>query len=246
MKEIKETTEEVTQGKTEARKKLSWLREPKVMFPLLGLILLLVVIPILAIILGFDQQIFKSTLEGYIKNEQGEGLEYAIVKIQGKEATADRDGYYQLTDLLYGTYDAKVSANGYGTLNEKVKLQRFGNRSDFIVKKQEFGEIEFTLDLQGKPFSSSEFAVSINDELLTYDKDFKVNTGRLLTGKYILKIESPFYVDIKTEVEVVAGLSRQKILLVPAADVVGEVKNWLTGEELKPEKVEIERSGVVV
>ena len=43
-----------------------------------------------------------------------------------------------------------------------------------------------------------------------------------------------------------AGLSRQKILLVPAADVVGEVKNWLTGEELKPEKVEIERSGVFV
>jgi hypothetical protein len=220
------------------------LKHPRLIF--LGLIVLfiMILIPTALIIFGGDKAFIKSTLEGYIYNDQGARLEGIVVKVQDQQVQTDKDGFYRISGLTYGVYDINITANGYSDVKESFRLQRFGNTKNFILSKLEYGQIKFNLDLQGKAFFSSEFSVAINDQVLNYDDKFVIDTGKLLTGTYTLRIQSPYYADIAAQVDVKPGLTQQKIMLVPAADIVGEITSWLNGSPAEPDKVEVKNNGI--
>ncbi len=220
------------------------LNHPRLIVLGLFILFILILIPTALIIFGGDKAFIKSTLEGYIYNDQGSRLEGVVVKVQDKQTQTDKDGFYRISGLTYGVYDINITANGYSEVKESFRLQRFGNTKNFILGKLEYGQIKFNLDLQGKAFFSSEFSVAINDQVLNYDDKFIIDTGKLLTGTYTLRIQSPYYADIASQVDVKPGLTQQKILLVPAADIVGEITSWLNGSPVEPDKVEVKSNGV--
>lgn len=218
-----------------------WLR-PQLLIVIVALLLVLVSIPIFIIIFRLDQQLSPTTLTGFIRDSKGAPVEGAVLKIQEKQAVSKADGSYVFDQLLFGTFDLVIESNGYSPFKEQVKLQRFANTMDFTLTQLEYGEISYKLSFGERPFFSSEFEAKLNDEPLSIGEGFTLNTGRLLLGKYVLTIKSPYYKDIETTVEVKSGRSLYSLELIPAADLVGEVTDWLTGKGLTPDKVEIKKA----
>ncbi|MFQ5493508.1 MAG: carboxypeptidase regulatory-like domain-containing protein [Candidatus Dojkabacteria bacterium] len=231
----------------------SIVRRPKSLFIFFLVLVVLVSIPILFIVLGFDQQILPTTLQGYVRDSMGNAVSKASVEVQGIEAETDDSGYFEVSELVYGVYEIKIVKNGYGTFSEEVKLQRLENNIDFVLVPLEFGEVRVQLAVAGsgtssddQPFYSSEFSATLNGTPLSYDRDFVIETDKLLIGTYALEVTSPYYKDIKSDLVVEPGLNELNLSLNPAADIVAEVKNWLTGDAVNPDKVEVKTGEVFV
>ncbi|KXK26961.1 MAG: PEGA domain protein [candidate division WS6 bacterium OLB20] len=218
---------------------------PQRVVVLLGVIAILVAVPIVLIVFGFDRTLLPTSIDGHVYDSEGNAIEDARISTQGRETYSDDSGYFNLTDIAYGLYEVKVEKNGFATITEDIRLERFSNTAEFTMQRLEFGQLRFEISLpDDTPFYSSEFEMTLNNEPLSYDENFVAETERLLVGTYNLRIRSPYYKDIETEVEVVSGLTERTVELVPAADLVAQVKNWLTGEDLRPDSVEIRRSEV--
>lgn len=225
--------------KSKLRKYIEENKGRLIYFVLISLIII-VVIPLIFIVTGLDQSIIKNSIQGYVYDIEGNRLEGASITIQDISATTDSSGHYLLEGIVYGIYEVKVEKNGYGYFEEDVQIRRFENNRDFTLESLEFGEIAFTFDYNRElGFNRNEFEIKINDELLILEDNLTVNSGKLLTGNYALTITSPFYKDIEEKLEIEPGTYKKEIILQDAVDIVAEVKDWLNGNLLTPNKVEI-------
>lgn len=224
-----------------SRKKLN---KPKLLIAGLVVMLVIIAIPALVMFLGFDQLLLPASVSGKVTDAQGKLIAGATLEVQGKKAVTDAQGKYELTRLRYGIYDSVLSANGYQEFKQKLKLNRFGNSYDFTLAEAEFGEVRYKLEFDKSGFQSGDFQAKLNDKELTYDSAFVLSTGRVLTGTYVLSINSPFYKDINISIDIMPGVKQDKIKLLPAADVFGEIKDWITGTEIIPDRVETKTDNV--
>ncbi|MCA9382805.1 carboxypeptidase regulatory-like domain-containing protein [Candidatus Dojkabacteria bacterium] len=194
-----------------------------------------------------DQNIVKTNLEGYVRDTEGRPVTDAKIILQEKEVTSNSDGYYQIDGLLFGNFDIQISKNGYHTYEESISLKRFSNSMDFELDLQEFGEMKIYLKLpEDSAFFSEEFAIAINDQLLDVEGDLSVDTGKLLTGSYLLTIVSPFYETYSETIQVDPGYQELTINLKPASELLGQVTDWLSGKPVEPDRVEINTEGKFV
>ena len=66
-------------------------------------------------------------------------------------------------------------------------------------------------------------AVFLNDQQLSLLIDNTVESGRILTGLYTVKIESPYYLDTTTTYQLQSGVNYLELNLKPAAEIVTEI-----------------------
>ncbi|MFY8020047.1 MAG: carboxypeptidase-like regulatory domain-containing protein, partial [Bacteroidia bacterium] len=75
------------------------------------------------ILLVFVSGLQAASIEGTVKSgEEQLAMAIVLVKETGKVQQADENGYYQISDLLPGTYHLQVSYVGYQTAIRKVQL----------------------------------------------------------------------------------------------------------------------------
>ncbi len=221
------------------------LNNKKLIVILPVVVILFVLFPIVFIVLVFDRGIVPVYIEGRVLDSSDNPIQAATVKLQGKSTSTDSEGKFFIDGLVYGLYEIDISANGFAGIKEEIRLQRFANRFDVILNRQEFGELAIKLSPPAdQPFYSSEFSFKLNDVDFSYNSDFVIETGRLLTGKYKLVMTSPYYKNETREIDVVPGRFELDLVLAPTADVIGEITNWLTGESIVPKVVEINNNGV--
>src|ERR1700730_18191454 len=96
-----------------------------------GVIVCLALVLVLAASWGTPAaaQVTGATLSGLIADEHGGAVPHATVTIKNtgtgvaRELTSNEDGFYSAPNLLPGTYEVRVSANGFQTLLQKdIKL----------------------------------------------------------------------------------------------------------------------------
>lgn len=219
----------------------------KLIVGILGLFVSLCIgVCIIFLAFGVDQYIYKSDLSGKVLSQEGKPMEGVLVEVQGQAEISDTSGHYYFEDLRYGVFDLMATKNGYINYKEKLKIKRVSTKHDLVLEFQEFGE--YTLRMEGEGLKRDQLIVTINNQLFSIQSDNQgiyVNTGRLLVGNYKLNISSPDIKDIEERLEVTAGKAEKIIKLIPAADVVTEVRDHLREVALSPDEVTVRKNGVI-
>jgi hypothetical protein len=101
-------------------------------------------------------QVTGATLSGLIADEHGGAVPHATVTIKNvgtgvaREVTSNEDGFYSAPNLLPGTYEVRVSANGFQTLLQKdIKLTVGAQQSLNLNLK--VGQLSQTVEVHETP-----------------------------------------------------------------------------------------------
>lgn len=209
-----------------------------------GIVLLLLTIPILAVVLGFDNYLIRSSIEGTVFHD-GKGVENAEFIIQGRSVFTNNKGEFKIDNLDYGRWDIEIKANGYNTLKDKVVLNRFGNKLGFELIPVDFGNSKGQL-ISSEILIIDQLILKINDQEIKVQKDGTFETGRIIVGKYNLTLTSPFYKDFSQEIEIKNGTqSLSSITIYPSGDLKGNIVDFITGTEIKEFELKSEKQYTV-
>lgn len=223
--------------------KVEILKKRKIQLTILSLLIALFGIILLAVVFGIDQRLLKTPLHGKVLSTSGATIEGAEVSVQGQVLKTDKEGNFYFEDVNFGNYEVVVSKNGYTSYKNTWKINRFNNFLEISLKAEEFGEVEIVFNADGAKTESIEVKInSMAFPLDSRENGFVLNTGRLLTGTYLLEVFSPNYVDIEKRVEVGPGFAKEVIVLLPAADIVAEFGDYLDLQPLRPEKITVNGS----
>jgi hypothetical protein len=207
---------------------------------LIGVLTACLVLVLIAVVFGLDQKLINTSLSGYIYDENKSPIPDAQITFQGTELISDSDGYYNFSDIKYGTYDIKLQKNGYNEVTETLRISRFSNYKDFTMISTDFGELLVNFISSDSPINFTNFSVFLNDQQLNLSENNNVNSGRILTGIYTLKIDSAYYKNIHLPVEIDSGTNNLEIELHPASEIFAELKDLITGEDVVPDEVLLE------
>lgn len=208
---------------------------------ILFIVTIFFILPLILVALGFDNHIFRSSLEGTVFSLDNERVKGAEIQIQGKTVKADDKGDFILDDLDYGKWEIQIKADGYNIYKEQIVLNRFSNRSEFELVPLDFGVSKGAFVV--KDFKKENISLKINDKDLEVNDDGSFETGRLIVGKYKLKFESPFYLDFEKEIEIVNGANfLDPITLEPAGDIVIELKDFVSAQVVEEANLKIENN----
>lgn len=114
-----------------------------------------------------------SSIQGIVSDQNGRPIPYANVYIKSLEkgASADEKGSFELNEVPPGKYQIRISAIGYATATDSVKLQ-----------KGELARVEFTL--KEDHLNLSQVVVTANrNEVKRYNSPIIVNTVNSKTFK---------------------------------------------------------------
>ncbi len=214
------------------------LKKRKYFFTILAVLILLLGVFFVITVFGIDQKIINTPLEGHVVSTNGEEIAEAAVKIQNQIATTNEEGKFYFEDLNFGSYEITVNKNGYSPYKSTVKLKRFSNKLTITLKPEEFGEIKFLFEAD--IYNGDQVEVKINNNAFPIkprEKGFEVNSGRLLTGSYLLEVLSPDFCDIEKRFDVKPGLATETIVLLPAGDLVTEFEDYLNSQAIRPGKI---------
>lgn len=215
-------------------------RQHKKVFFLTSLTTLALLLYLFAVVFGIDQLLIVTPINGKVTNQQGVPISDVVVKLQGKETVTDENGKYMFDDINFGTYEFILEKNGYVRHSERVKIKRFSNITDFSLRTLEYGELR--LIFEGSDKELVDFNVKINNEPFSIKQDddmFILDTGRLLTGNYLLEVSSQSYKDFEDKIDLKSGNSEQTYQLEPAGDVVAEFRDYLSGNIISPSEINI-------
>lgn len=99
----------------------------------LSISLLLLFCTNLFTIVGFAQSDQTATVKGTIKDEQGLGLPYVILRIgTGYVVTTDNEGKYIFKNIPFGEYEIIIESIGYGMTTEHISV----NKTTFVFDHQ--------------------------------------------------------------------------------------------------------------
>lgn len=214
------------------------LRNKKLVLVVGVVIFLCISIILLLIIFGVDQKIIKTSLKGTVNTVSGEPVAGAHITLQGKDVETNKDGFFYIPNLRYGTYELTVEKNSFSPYKTTTKLNRFQNKLDVTLKYEEFGELR--LEFQTKDFTDNIPEVTINSTpfiLSKVEEGYLLNTGRLLVGSYLLELFSSDYKEINERITIVPGLLEKAIVLESTADIVTEIQDYVNTQSIIPDKV---------
>lgn len=220
------------------------LKKRKMHLTVLSIFIALLGVVLLTVIFGIDQKLLQTPLQGKVLSTSGVAIEGAEVVIQKQIVKTDNEGKFYFEDVRFGNYEVSVSKNGFTSYRNTWTINRFKNLFEVSLKPEEFGEVQFNFNTEGAATDSIE--VLINKMTFPVEKTengFILNSGRLLTGIYLLEVTSPSYVDIEKRVEVNPGFANEVVVLYPAADLVAEFKDYINLQPLHPDMITV--NGVV-
>lgn len=213
------------------QKYLKLLRLHKVFAVVIVGITLLLAALLLSLVFGLDQKVLTTPFQGIVSDTDGQRLPGAKIVFQAQTVETNNNGEFLFSDVDFGSHEIIISKNGFREISEKVRINRFKNYKEFVLEKQEFGEVSIILNTSIE--SADDLVVKINNAEFEIDENegsLVVNTGRLLIGEYVLKVLSPEFLDFEEKFEVAPGESVKTIELKAAGDVLAEVRDFLTGK----------------
>ncbi|MCF6148040.1 MAG: carboxypeptidase regulatory-like domain-containing protein [Candidatus Kuenenia sp.] len=169
--------------------------------------------------------VIAATLTGMITDENGDGIEDAVVTIKGRKgpkkkqkATTDSDGFYEFDDLKKGKYRVKVTSVGYKSEKETLKIEKNTDdaESDFTL---DFDEYDTTNDTE-----SMDSAVSAFQEIGTLRKEDPINIDE------IVSLYEEYLQDLTQQLDTEYSLSMDEDLLSAMDDIENNIDPKLAGQ----------------
>jgi len=220
----------------------------KLYIPLGMLIVVVLLGGIVMVVMGLDKKYFGSSINGYVYNIHGQPVENMILEIADKATITDQYGYYSLAELDYGVVEVSLNKNGYLEYLEEIKLSKLKNKRNFTVTPLDHGQIDYKLFFEENIFYAGEFEILLNNEVVELGNSYEFSTGELTIGKYNLKIKSPYYQNIDTQIEIIAGENNENINLELRGDLRVELVDFLKGNDsdIEADRIQISDGGAYV
>ncbi|MEI6462500.1 MAG: carboxypeptidase regulatory-like domain-containing protein [bacterium] len=226
----KDLTEKKIESALDKKQKLK-KKITKIIFILAPFVLVLLVITVVAMVMGWDKGIIKSSVTGYVYDSKSLPIKSASVSIADKKAVTDDKGKYALTGLDYGTNHVMVKAEDYEDLSAEVVLSRGDNTDrNFSLQFISYSYIQGKLLFNETSIDPADFKLMIGNLELSVDTNGEFKSGKLEVGTSKLVLSSSKYKDVNFDVNLVAGKNiAPDITLTPAKDVEISVVNMLGG-----------------
>jgi len=235
--------------KNKKKKKNSKKINLKIYIPIGILIVGILLTGIVMVVMGLDKKYFGSTISGYVYDTNRQPVEGMTLIITDKSTKTDKYGYYSLSELDYGLVEINLSKNGYLDSLIKIKLGKLNNTHNFTVTPLEYGKIDYKLSFENNIFYAGEFEILLNNEPIQLDNNsYGFSTEEISTGKYNLKIKSPYYQNIDKQIEVVSGDNSEEIYLELRGDLRAELVDFLTGDgkDIKMDRIQLSDGGAYI
>jgi len=118
-------------------------------------------------------QVTGATLSGLIADEHGGAVPHATVSIKNtgtgvaREVTSNDDGFYSAPNLLPGTYEVRVSANGFQTLVQRDLTLTVGAQQVLNLSLK-VGQLNITVEVSAAPPSIQTTSSTISATVDSY------------------------------------------------------------------------------
>lgn len=184
--------------------------------------------------LGIDKKLATGTVEGYITDTASQPITSASVCLNELCTQTNEYGFYKIASISSGTLPIVVSTTKHQDISESIKIRRGINTVNLSLNPAELtnAQIQF-VDHDGQIVYDG-LNITLQGELVTIDNEGKVLLSQMKTGKYLVSVESVYYVDQQKEIYLEAnGENKYTIDLEPSVSFALTVQNWL---DLSPVK----------
>lgn len=167
-------------------------------------------------------------VEGYITDTASLPIASASVCLNNLCAQTNELGYYKIESISSGTFPLVVSTAKHHDISESIKVRRGTNTVNLSLNSAELANAQLRfVDYDGKIVYDG-LSVRLQGELVTIDTDGKLLLSQIKTGRYLVSVESTYYVDQQTEIYLEAnGENQYTIDLEPSVSFALTVQNWL-------------------
>lgn len=202
---------------------------------LLSISTILLFIPLVFIFgLGFDKKMITGTVEGFITDTGTQPITSASVCLNNLCVQTNEHGYYKIESVTSGTFPLVVSTSRHQDITESVKVRKGTNTINLTLNPAELTNAQIQFLDSGGQIVQEGLNIRLQDELVTMDVENVVLLSQIKTGKYIVSVESAYYVDQQTEIYLEANRENQySIALEPSVSFALIVQNWLDLSPIK-------------
>ncbi len=176
-----------------------------------------------------DAYIYPSSINGYVYNEDQKPIENALVCIKENCVKTQRNGYYVIGKLKYGNVELIVRSDYYNTYNEFFYLKRGRMEKNIILTPLGYGKLFGKVLIEDEDYDKVE--IYLDEYKIDLKEDGTFEIENVSFGEYEFIIKSPNYKDETFDIKIDKGENDMgEIELIPAADIVTQVVDWLSGE----------------
>lgn len=190
---------------------------------------------------GLDGKFIKSSMSGVIKVEgTGDPIDGVKILIDDELKGETNDvGKYNIGNLENGKVRLKLEKNGFETVERSIVIERYSNNRDFEMKSLPKGQLVGKLVFD-RNYDPSLIEVSLGETTAQVEANGVFTTDEVYKGVYDLSILSPQFVDIKIkDYQILPGINEMEpVELTPAADITGEVLDWVTEKQIEGFSIE--------
>lgn len=177
-------------------------------------------------------------------------LEIKLIDIEGEKLLANAEIYFDglskgvtdsngilLVNKVSPNFLLEIKATGFAELSQNISLKGIGGKAVLNLGLYRVGNSYITGSLiSGVPnYNFNTDKLFLNEVELKINSNGKFSSGKQESGKLTFRFVSKFFKDIKTEVELTSGANMlEPITLVPAGDIVGNLKSYVR-EDVVPE-----------
>ncbi|GAB4284232.1 MAG: hypothetical protein Kow0081_1330 [Candidatus Dojkabacteria bacterium] len=180
-----------------------------------------------------DQQIFVSSIEGYVYDDFAAPLENVEITIGNRSVKTNSEGYYRLENVGFDPVSVNVALEGFSTITETIELER--KFLDYSYTKNFFLESTNLASIYGKFVPPENYEFTNTEKLLINDREYPIKSDgsfivtKLQTGATDFKFTSPNFFDFSEKIDLIKGINKiEDITLSYAADVIGNTESYIT------------------
>jgi hypothetical protein len=229
-------------------------------FVTLIILFVCILVTLILAYLNLDTKVVKLTLSGTITDERtSEPIAEVQLIVDDKViGTSDENGVFEIKNLDVDNIEVKFKVENYYEKIENISLKH--SLLDYNVKKDITLRSSLISSLRGvfltdqKDHKFAEDKLEVEDQTVSLNADGSFVVQDIPVGKVMLKYSSPMYENVSKVLNLEPGENTlDKVDLVPAGDIVGDVISYLLEdvvlttkfliENVQDDQITVENSG---
>jgi hypothetical protein len=209
------------------------------------IIIALIIIGFISTIVAFfafriDGIFFPSTLNVIVLDHNDEPMKDVTVFVDGKQvAKTNEEGKFTLVKG-YGKYQFVFRFANFDDLLFTIDVQRGTNEIKVNMKPNGIGDVLIKFLPTTDKLNTDNLTLEFDSKFYELSEEGELIINKFPIGQYKLKVSSPYYYDVYSDVEVKAGDNISQIQLANAWDVNFKILDWISARPIEGARVSLE------
>jgi len=162
--------------------------------------LILFALTLTTFLMGWDEKLLSVDFEGFVTGPDGSIIAGASITVLEDTVKTGDDGKFNFYNMSQGEYEVKLSADGYISRVEDVKIGWFSTtEQNFKLELDDYASFNGQLQFEGDSIDVSKLKLTIGDNDISIDENGFFEIDSIDLGEVEIVLESSFYKDFSTK-----------------------------------------------